>query len=308
MSTVNCHEARALLMAYLDSELDAVTIVSLREHLDVCSSCGERFEQEERLERALNKLLAHGKMPDDVHGRLNQSLVIVAAEVERDLDSSSRDGAAEIAVADSARAAAGVPAGPALASLQDKRRTDTSFGASTNRWMLLAAAAVVLLSAMLYVADDGVDRDEAPAYLGSFVSAWESAAEQTAPPQVQGVPAVRGLLDKHAFAAFQFPQSGRVHDHAVKLLGAREESFDGVRAVNLLYDCCGALTSVFVLPTQALDALPDGLEALKVPGSGDGADLEIDGVHTYTVVRDGLLIGVVSRHASGLAGQWASSS
>ena len=285
MSTVNCHEARALLMAYLDSELDAVTIVSLREHLDSCTACGQRFEQEERLERALGALLVEGEMPADVQGRLNQSLALVAAEEEADQEQDQEH--------------ARSTAGPA---------PDDSFGSSPNRWMLLAAAAVVLVSAMLYVADDGVGRDEAPAYLGRFVSAWESAAETNARPQVQGGDAVRGLLDKHAFAAFRFPQSGRVNDHAVKLLGAREESFDGVRAVNVLYDCCGALTSVFVLPTQALDALPDGLDALENVGESDGTSLQIDGVHTRTVVRDGLLIGVVSRHASGLAVQWASSS
>ena len=53
MNTMNCRRARSMLMAYLDSELDAGTTITVGEHLAVCPGCRERFEQEERLEAAL---------------------------------------------------------------------------------------------------------------------------------------------------------------------------------------------------------------------------------------------------------------
>jgi hypothetical protein len=172
------------------------------------------------------------------------------------------------------------------------RRADT--------WRLAAAAALVLVATTLLLMDDGVTREQAPGYLGEFVSTWQSDSQHPDGLPVGGVDVVRSLLDEASLSAFQFPGDGRVHNHAVHLLGARAESFGNVRAVNLLYDCCGDLTSVFVLPEAALLALPGGSEAFRVP-----VDLRVDGVHTRTVVRDGLLIGVVSRHESGLAEQWS---
>jgi anti-sigma factor RsiW len=282
MSPVNCHDARTLLMAYLDSELDAATTVSVREHLRTCSTCAVRFDQEEHLETALAALLREGTMPADVCQRLDS--VLVAASREREADG---DGAASGMSGD-------VP----------RSRDELAARRGVYMWRWIAAAALVLVAVTLMFTDNSIPREQAPAYVGHFVSSWESAAARRAAPTVplpaQDAAGVRAMLTQADLSAFEFPGDGRVHDHAVHLLGAREESFDGVRVVNVLYDCCGALTSVFVLQKHALDALPGGYEALRGP-----ADLEVDGVHTHTVERDGLLIGVVSRHASGLAEQWS---
>lgn len=278
MSPVNCHDARSFLMAYLDSELDAATTLSVREHLRTCGQCAERFEQEEQLERGLAARMREGAMPDDVAQRLEQALLVEAGGRV----SGSREAGA-----------AGEGPAPSVPGNGRPRR-------SANTWRWLATAALLLLTVTLVLTDDGVSREEAPEYVGRLVTAWESDVGRRDSLPVQGPDAVRAMLDGASLSAFEFPGDGRVHDHAVHLLGAREESYHGVRAVNVFYDCCGELTSVFVLPEGAV-GFPGGVGALRVP-----TDLEVEGVQTRTVVRDGLLIGVVSRHASGLAEQWSS--
>ncbi len=70
---MNCKKARTLLMAYLDSELDARSTTEVGEHLDDCPGCAQRFEAEDRLERVLLARLdgadADAGMPEDVWTR-----------------------------------------------------------------------------------------------------------------------------------------------------------------------------------------------------------------------------------------------
>lgn len=78
MSTLNCHQTRALLMAWLDSELDAVTTVAISEHLSTCTACRQRFDAEQMLEAGVREELQQERMPEEVWGRLQARL---AAEV-----------------------------------------------------------------------------------------------------------------------------------------------------------------------------------------------------------------------------------
>ncbi len=288
MTTVNCRDARALLMPYLDSELDAAATASVQEHLAVCATCARRFEREARLESALADVFRVGTMPADVSERLDARLVEASgmpADVARRLDERL---AAEASGGVDVRPADAPPAPSPILRL------------SASAWRWVAAAAVLLVAVTLWFADRGAAREDGPDWAGRFVSAWEAAAERRTAPTVVDADGVRAMLAAHAVGQVPFPLTGRVHDHSVELLGAREERFDGVRAVNVLYDCCGVVTSVFVVPVGALDALR-GAKAL----GAEPVDLVVDGVRARGQVRDGALIGVVSRHASGLEFEWA---
>ncbi|MCB9899386.1 MAG: zf-HC2 domain-containing protein [Planctomycetes bacterium] len=74
MTTLRCEQARAMLMAYLDSELDANATLSVTEHLKGCAGCRERFEREGRLEQALVATLREETMPADVRARVLDAL------------------------------------------------------------------------------------------------------------------------------------------------------------------------------------------------------------------------------------------
>jgi len=262
MSTIYCKEARTLLMAYLDSELDAVTTVSVREHLTVCPACSQRFEQEGVLEAALAEQLREGSMPDDLSRLLDEQL-----EAERP-------------------EAGGVLRRPVF-------------------WRWAAAAAIFLAAVGLAIDGWGWGWGGGDPITGGLVEelvvSWEGAAGLDAPATVHGRRKTRSLLNDYSLLTFDLPMDGVIGGHPVSLVGAREESFHGVRAVNVLYDCCGALTSVFVMKQDALDSLPRNLRKPM-----DDQLRTLDGVRARTSYRNGLLIGVVSRHPTTLEDHWSS--
>lgn len=67
---MKCPEAHALMMAWLDSELDTRATVEVSTHLESCRPCRRLFDAEERLERGLGLLLRDEPMPADVRDRL----------------------------------------------------------------------------------------------------------------------------------------------------------------------------------------------------------------------------------------------
>ena len=71
-----------------------------------------------------------------------------------------------------------------------------------------------------------------------------------------------------------------------------------MRAVNLVYDCCGALSSVLVMRRDGLDGFEGGL-----PPTGFEV---VDGVRAQTLEAGDLYLGVVSRHVTPLENHWSS--
>ena len=219
MTNLTCTQARALLMAWLDSELDAMATVSVGEHLAGCSACAERFERESRLEQALGGELRADRMPDDVWARIQESLRQEGAEV-----------------------AAPTRPGP---------RATSPFG-----WRWLAAAAVALVALGLALHDPGVvQRDP---FLVHAADAWR-AMRDGALPSLSSPEEVRALLQDNGFGDVDLPASGRTTGHPVELLGARLEVLQGVRAVQVAYTCCDVPTSVFLVSEVDLGALPEAL-------------------------------------------------
>ncbi len=71
---MNCTQARSLMMAYLDSELDGRTMVEIGGHLSICQACQLRFAAEEQLEHGLGAQLRAEPCPPDVKQRLLANL------------------------------------------------------------------------------------------------------------------------------------------------------------------------------------------------------------------------------------------
>ena len=67
---MKCPEVHALMMAWLDSELDTRATVEVSGHLETCGPCRTRFEAEERLEQGVAERLRDERMPADVWARV----------------------------------------------------------------------------------------------------------------------------------------------------------------------------------------------------------------------------------------------
>lgn len=269
MTIRHCHDVRPLLMAYLDSELDATTTVLLSEHLSACPPCRQRLHAEQTLEQGLAAALTTGA-----------GLESMPEQVSRSIDAALRE-------------AAGLQAGPAseVTAGSDRRLVLVS------RASWLAAAALLLASFVIWFDDAGVRRDPSAELARDLVAAFHQAVDQPLQPGELGLLAVSRELSSARFAGLSLPEAGMALDHhPFQVLGARPTVVSGARGVNVSYDCCGAITSVLVLP---VDGLPPGVA--DAVAEGQMFETVIDGVQLKAFVLNGLLIGVSSRHSVDLA-------
>ena len=66
---MTCDEARLLLHAYLDAELDAAQSVALLAHLKACAACAARYADHARLREALAQPGLYRRAPDALRAR-----------------------------------------------------------------------------------------------------------------------------------------------------------------------------------------------------------------------------------------------
>ncbi len=59
---MKCNEIRNLVLAYLDSELDARTSQEIQLHLQTCAECAQLFEHEEKFNERLFGVLRAGQI------------------------------------------------------------------------------------------------------------------------------------------------------------------------------------------------------------------------------------------------------
>jgi len=83
MTSLDCKQTRTLLMAYLDSELDALSTLEVGEHLERCGACRERFDAEQTIERGLRAELLDERMPEAVWQRLTAQVQPAASRPRR---------------------------------------------------------------------------------------------------------------------------------------------------------------------------------------------------------------------------------
>ncbi len=241
---MKCPQIRNLLMAYLDSELDARDTAEVASHLEACEPCRQRYENEQRLERLL------------------------VTELERD---------------------EGMP--PSV-----WRGLEVSFGVRPAvpvwRWAAAAAAVLILTAGTFFFL--GGDRAELLRQIGAAHADVVAGRVETQVSLPKPKP-VEAFLRKRGFDDVHVPQLGMADGHEVELLGAREERFLGMLAVNLMFRCCDQLVSVFVLPAAAAASLPHRLGA--EPGSV--ASVLHEGFLVETVGRSDTVLAVVTEDTAG---------
>jgi anti-sigma factor RsiW len=78
MSTMNCEEAKTLLPAYADGELDLPRALALEQHLEGCAECGAALRQLRALKQSVRGAPYH-RAPDTLRARLAASLTAAPA-------------------------------------------------------------------------------------------------------------------------------------------------------------------------------------------------------------------------------------
>lgn len=71
---MNCDEARPLLEAYLDGELDLVHSLAIEQHVESCAECRRRRDELQALSVQIRAKLPRDSAPADLRDRLRRSL------------------------------------------------------------------------------------------------------------------------------------------------------------------------------------------------------------------------------------------
>ncbi|MHB1305584.1 MAG: anti-sigma factor family protein [Limisphaerales bacterium] len=82
---MNCQEIRALLDAYLDSELEVKTSLEIQQHLKACAPCARWFEAEQKSVSRLDHALRHGESTPAVWARAEQLVRDATTTPHRDV-------------------------------------------------------------------------------------------------------------------------------------------------------------------------------------------------------------------------------
>jgi len=270
MNIPNCHQVRTLLMAYLDSELDATSTLSMSEHFSNCGECRSRLEAERTIEAGLVAPLRDEAMPLATWARLEGAL----AE------------------------AAGVSGASATQGGTEQRITRGADWFGRLSW---AAAAALIVVSVTLIFDQGEVRETGGFDLVTHevVESWYRASEGSLTPDVQAWATLDERLAQHHLEDLALPQDGiAMGHHPLQLLDSREVVIDGVRGVNAIYDCCGAVTTVVAFPASGLS---DEAKA-RLPNADEVRAFEVDGgLSLRVMLRRGMVIAVASKHGVALA-------
>jgi len=216
MSEMNCEQARPLLAAYHDGELDVPATLALERHLAGCAACSAALQAERALSKAVRGAPYH-RAPEELRARLRAALPTAAA----------------------APAAAAGTAAP-------RRRRDWS------RWAMPLAASLALalgLDAML--ATQRAQRTLADELVAGHVRSLqaEHLADVASSDQHTVKPWFAGKLDYSPpvrdLAAQDFP-----------LAGGRLDYLEHRQVAALIYHRRKHVINLYIWPTQDGDAPP----------------------------------------------------
>src|SRR2546422_8975742 len=76
---MTCQEARSLLHAFLDDELDLTHSLDVQHHLDTCPACAREHSAQRALRAALRDEALYFRPPDDFTARARAALRATAA-------------------------------------------------------------------------------------------------------------------------------------------------------------------------------------------------------------------------------------
>lgn len=204
---MNCKETRRYINLFLDSELDSKTNFEIFEHLSSCEECNSRFAQEERIEKSLVSIIKEDKDPN-------------AEETwERVISRFSQQ-------------------------VESKEDMHSGF---RNLWRYLVPATAVLIGIIflliVYIRQEPKELTAAAqkCHIEYMTDQIAPSIESKYPDEVSGY-----FADKFTFPVniSEIPDS---RSHHVKLFGGKVCHLNGVSVAYVMYHCCDAPVSVFIL-------------------------------------------------------------
>lgn len=168
------------------------------------------------------------------------------------------------------------------------------------RWSWVAAAAAALLVVALSVIWS--TRPEPPELIRRLVAAHREYSEDFLPGAQQATVMASITSFLGARATDWSPPLPGVHEgHGVEWVGAEAVSLGGHDTLSVRMTCCGEAMSIFVMDVASMADLPVDLAATLDKGITVRSSL--DGVTAKTFLDGGVLISIVSEHATPVDGR-----
>ncbi|MFQ5686152.1 MAG: anti-sigma factor family protein [Candidatus Scalindua sp.] len=207
---MNCKETRQYINLFLDSELDSRTNLEISEHLSSCEECNTRFEQEERLEKSLVSILKEEK---DSKAEETWEEVISRFNHQVEPEEGMRLGFRPL-----------------------------------WRYLVPATAAIIGIVIILIVYSRQEPKELTVAaqkcHLEYMTNKIVPTIESISPGEVSG----------YFSGKFTFPvtvsEIQDIKSHHIKLFGGKVCHLNGVLVAYIMYHCCNAPVSVFILSAK----------------------------------------------------------
>ena len=214
---MNCKEARQYINLFLDSELDTKANLEISEHLSSCEECNTRFEQEERLEKSLVSILKEDK---DSKAEETWEGVISWFNHQVEPEEGMRLGFRPL-----------------------------------WRYLVPATAAVIGIVIMLIMYNrqdpDALTVAAQKCHVKYMTDKIVPSLESMSPGEVSGY-----LSGKFTFPV-TISEIQDIKSHHIKLFGGKVCHLNGVSAAYVMYHCCNAPVSVFILSAKDVGNFSD---------------------------------------------------
>ncbi len=214
---MNCKEARQYINLFLDSELDSKTNLEISEHLSSCEECNTRFVQEERLEKSLVSILK-----EDKDSKVEEAWEGVISRFNH--------------------------------QVEPEEGTRLGFR-PLWRYLVPATAAVIGIVIILIMYSRQEPKELTVAaqkcHLEYMTNKIVPTIESISPGEVSG----------YFSGKFTFPvtvsEIQDIKSHHIKLFGGKVCHLNGVSVAYVMYHCCNAPVSVFILSAKDVGNFSD---------------------------------------------------
>ncbi len=214
---MNCKEARQYINLFLDSELDSKTNLEISEHLSSCEECNTRFVQEERLEKSLVSILK-----EDKDSKVEEAWEGVISRFNHQVES------------------------------EEGMRLGFR---PLWKYLVPATASVIGIVIMLIM----YSRQDPDALT---VAAQKCHVEYMTDKIVPSLESMSpGEVSEYFSGKFTFPvtvsEIPDIKSHHIKLFGGKVCHLNGVSVAYVMYHCCNAPVSVFILNAKDVRTFSD---------------------------------------------------
>ena len=205
---MNCKDARRYINLFLDSELDSKTNLEISEHLSSCEECNTRFEQEERLEKSLVSILK-----EDKDSKVEEIWEGVISRFNH--------------------------------QVEPEEGMHLGFR-PLWRYLVPVTAAVIGIVVIMLIMYSRQDADKLT------VAAKKCHIEYMTNKIVPTIESISpGKVTRYFSGKFTFPvtvsEIQDIKSHHIKLFGGKVCHLNGVSVAYIMYHCCNAPVSVFIL-------------------------------------------------------------